>query len=272
VSICVVALCHSTSLMIDVNTSHLLPFVFFSTLFAYNFQRLIRFRPAKLQSYHLSWINNHRIFLTFTLVSSLLLSFYFSFSLKLSAMYLLIPATVVSVCYPLKIFTFRNKKIALREFPKMKIFLIALVWTIVSVGLVVVENDSLFSLDTLLLFLARFSFVVAITIPFDIRDLKYDATALKTIPQLFGVRNAKKVALCFLAVFELISIIHFFIGGFSLAVLVALLMCSVFTALLIVKTKQEMNTFYFSFWVEGTSILMLILLFVIPFAFGIFVP
>ena len=132
------------------------------------------------------------------------------------------------------------------------------------------ENESFYSLDTLLLFISRFSFVLAITIPFDIRDLKYDDLSLKTIPQFYGEKKAKMIALYSLAFFELISICHFFVGDFSWQLLLALdtVMFNA-EAILIIKSSQKKNNFFFSFWVEGASILMYLLLFIIPLAFGI---
>ena len=140
-----------------------------------------------------------------------LLCFEFSFS----TFYLLIPASIISLSYPIKIIPLGNQKVSLRELPRAKIFLIALVWSIVSVALITLENESFYSLDTLLLFISRFSFVLAITIPFDIRDLKYDDLSLKTIPQIYGEKKAKMIAVYCLAFFELISICHFFVGDFS---------------------------------------------------------
>lgn len=40
--------------------------------------------------------------------------------------------------------------------------------------------------------IAHYAYVLAVTIPFDIRDLKYDSKSQKTIPQVMGV-NASKV-------------------------------------------------------------------------------
>ena len=272
VSFCVLALCQSTSIVIQANSSQLLPFVFFSTLFAYNFQRLVRFSPDKKQSAHIDWLNKNRMLIVIVTVFSLFLSFYFAVSLSFSAFYFIIPASIISLAYPLKIIPLGSQKISLRELPRAKIYLIALVWSMVSVILVTLENGSFYSFDTLLLFLSRFSFVLAITIPFDIRDLKYDDISLKTLPQIFGEKKAKMIALYCLAIFELISIFHFFVSDFSLSVLIALLLTSVLTAILITKSSQEKHNFFFSFWIEGASILMLLLLFIIPLAFGIFVP
>jgi 4-hydroxybenzoate polyprenyltransferase len=272
VSVCVVALCQSTAIVLGISQCRILPFVFFSTLFAYNFQRLIRFNPNKMQASHLKWMTKHRNFIVSITIISMLLSIYYAFNLSTTALFFLIPASIISLLYPLKLFSVESEKISLRELPYLKIFLIAVVWSIVSVCLVIEEHTMLFSLDVLLLFLSRFCFVIAITIPFDIRDLKCDDFSLKTIPQLYGEEKAKTIAFYSLAAFELFSIIHFFIGDFSIFILLALLLCSVLTAILIFKSSQEKNTFYFSFWVEGASILMLLLIFIIPLAFGIFVP
>ena len=65
----------------------------------------------------------------------------------------------------------------------MKIVWIALVWaftvSVFTVGHWVSEND-------IWLFLYCFTFIVAITIPFDIRDIDYDSKSFRTIPQLIG--------------------------------------------------------------------------------------
>ena len=270
VSFCILALCQSTSIIIGFDLSYILPFVFFSTLFAYNFQRVVRFNPIKEQSAHLDWLNKNRQLIILITVISLFLSVYYALTLSFSTLYFLIPTSIISLSYPIKIIPLGSKKVSLRELPRAKIFLIALVWSIVSVALVTLENDSFYSLDTLLLFISRFSFVLAITIPFDIRDLKYDDLTLKTIPQIFGEQKAKMIALYCLAFFELISIFHFFVSDFSWQLLLALFLTSLLSGILIIKSSQEKNNLFFSFWVEGASIIMFLLLFIIPLAFGIF--
>ena len=269
VSFCVLALCQSTSIIIGVDSSHLFPFVFFSSLFVYNFQRMVRFSPYKEQSAHQDWLNKNRLVIILITIISLLLSFYYALSLSFSTFYFLIPASIISLSYPIKIIPLAGQKISLRELPRAKIFLIALVWSTVSVTLVTSENESFYSLDTLLLFISRFSFVLAITIPFDIRDLKYDDLSLKTIPQIFGEQKAKMIALYCLAFFELVSIFHFFVGDFSWQLLLALMLTSLLSGILIIISSQEKNNFFFSFWLEGVSIIMNLLLFIIPLAFGI---
>ena len=152
VSFCVLALCQSTSIIIGVDSSHLLPFVFFSTLFAYNFQRMVRFSPSKEQSAHLDWLKKNRLVIILITVISLSLSFYYALSLSFSTFYFLIPASIISLSYPIKTIPLGGQKVSLRELPRAKIFLIALVWSTVSVALVTIENNSFYSFDTCLLY------------------------------------------------------------------------------------------------------------------------
>ena len=76
--------------------------------------------------------------------------------------------------------------------------------------LLVIENNLEITSDVIYLFMGRLFFILAITIPFDIRDLKYDEANLRTIPIIFGASKARLIGLLFLLVFEMISIIQFY--------------------------------------------------------------
>ncbi len=271
ISACVVALCQSSAILLNVDVSHILPFVFFSTLFSYNFQRYVRFKSSDNKFSQLAWLKNQEGSLQIITVLSFVLTIYFSFSLSLHSLYILVPAVFVTLLYPFT-FSFFGHSIVLREMPGLKIFLIVIVWTIVSVGLIITESDIPFSIEVCVLIASRFFFVLSITIPFDIRDLKYDKNSMKTIPQLFGVEKSKQLAFWSLALYELASIIHFILADFSLLFLIALLLTSLYVGLLIYKTNEENNESFFTFWMEGSSLLMYLLLFIIPMAFGIFAP
>ena len=271
ISACVVALCQSSAILLNVDITHILPFVFFSTLFSYNFQRYVRFKSSESGFGQLQWLKQQEGLLKIISVLSFVLTLYFSFSLSLQSFYLLVPAVFITLLYPLT-YTLFGRRIILREIPRIKIFLIVVVWTIVSVGLVVSESDTSFSTEVCLLMASRFFFVLSITIPFDIRDLKYDKQSMKTIPQLFGVEKSKWLALWSLAFYELLSIAHFLFVDFSVLLLIALLLTSLYVGVLIYKTNEEKNETFYTFWMEASSLLMYLLLFIIPMAFGIFVP
>jgi len=49
--------------------------------------------------------------------------------------------------------------------------------------------------------LAHYLYILAVTIPFDIRDLKFDDSSQKTIPQIAGVKGAKAIAIISMSLF-----------------------------------------------------------------------
>ena len=135
-------------------------------------------------------------------------------------------------------------------------------------GLLVEEYQLAWTIDLWLLFLHRLFFVFAITIPFDIRDLKYDHLQLKTIPTVFGEEKARYISYAALGVYELLVIVQFiFWDIISVHELVALLCTSAVTAYLLVKSTSHPGEYYFAFWVEGASVLMCLFLMTALFFF-----
>lgn len=79
----------------------------------------------------------------------------------------------------------------LRSIPFLKIHVIALSWTLLLIVFPLVNQDKIPFAE---LVAAHYLYVLAVTIPFDIRDLRYDETHYKTIPQVFGVIGATVIA------------------------------------------------------------------------------
>ena len=161
-------------------------FAFFSTVVAYNGQRLFKAKEGKNTPW-LSWVRAHSKSLLGITVFSILaagICLLQIIQLKYDALLLLIFASVSSVLYVIRI---GNKNA--REVPYLKIHLIAFTWVFVLV-LFPVLNENI-EVHVLWMFVAHYFYVVAVTIPFDIRDLKYDDPSHKTIPQVLGVFFAK---------------------------------------------------------------------------------
>ncbi|MGC6470648.1 MAG: hypothetical protein ACON4E_05210 [Flavobacteriales bacterium] len=266
VSLCVVALSLSSSLILEIDGIYLIPFIFFSTLFSYNFQRLVRYNSKAVQWVKLDTDRKQTLFIS---VLSFIPMLYYSFSLSVSSLGLIFIASLLTLLYPIR-FSFLNNR-SIRELPLLKVFLISFVWSLVSVGLLLTESNLYEKTESIILFLSRFFFVLAITIPFDIRDLKYDHPSMLTMPQLLGIKRAKLLALSSLTVFFILSLNLYYTVGFSKSLLLALFICFLVSAFLINKSDEKKNDFFFSFWVEGLSILMFLLLFFIPMAFDTFV-
>jgi len=92
----------------------------------------------------------------------------------------------------------------MREIPHLKIHLIGLSWSAVLI-LFPAINESI-EVSLFWVGFAHYCYVVAVAIPFDIRDTKYDQPKQKTIPQVIGIPGARVLALLLLVVFTLIML------------------------------------------------------------------
>ena len=169
----------------------ILSLVFCSTVFAYNFQRLVKLSKIEYAyNPRTKWIKENTFFLfvlsSVSLLSSLLLGLFLSYK----ELFYLGGLSLVSVFYAQSFF--KSKQFSLRDIPGLKIYLIAFVWS--GTALLPLVNKLEINSSFLLLFLEKFIFILAITIPFDLRDLKYDKKKLRTIPQLTGENGAKFIS------------------------------------------------------------------------------
>ena len=261
VAYCVVALCMSTEFLLGHYSYTINLFVFFASLFTYNFQRLVRMRVQGELSFRQQWLQQNKFLLWVVTALSAIATVYFSLSLSYNSLRLLLPLGIIAFMYPLPLLYWKGRWCRLREVPGIKIFLIALVWALVSVGLLVEEHQIAWTTDVWLLFVHRLCFVFSITIPFDIRDLKYDSLQLKTIPTVFGEEKARYIAYAALGMYELLVVAQFIFGDImDVRALIALLCTSAATAYLLIKSTSDKGEYHFAFWVEGASALMYLFL------------
>jgi len=168
---------------------------------------------------------------------------FFSFSFE--RMSLLFFAGMISILYTLPVF---GKSMRLRDFSFIKIFLIAMVWAVVTESIPLYETGS----DTskiILLFIERACFFIAITIPFDIRDIAVDKTNnVKTIPTKLGKSNATYLAVLLLI---LCLGIEFYLFGFGTQGSIAALISYLITAALIIIVRDKEDDYYFSGLMDG---------------------
>tara|TARA_R110002049_G_scaffold254642_3_gene430131 strand:- start:1491 stop:2333 length:843 start_codon:yes stop_codon:yes gene_type:complete len=166
-------------------------FVFFATLFAYNFQRLIRVnnKNTTVSSFRLQWIKKHTKELRLLNVLSVIAMILIGIQLPYKTLFILVPAGIISSWYVLS-----YKQIpALRSIPFIKVFTIGLIWSTITVGL------PYFTVPQTEINLTYFTFTVALfvifqTIPFDIRDREIDQkSGIKTIAQKIGLVNSKRL-------------------------------------------------------------------------------
>ena len=147
----------------------------------------------------------------------------------------------------------------LRATKGLKIYLVALVWTLITVLLPLQFYKDLGLLFILLIFIQIFIYVLIVIIPFEIRDIDIDDTRLSTIPQKIGIRNTKILGFIMILFFLLIEFLKIklnAIDNLSLDIFII----SFLMIFLIINSKKRQSKFYSSFWVEGIPVLWVLLL------------
>jgi hypothetical protein len=153
-----------------------------ATLVVYCFARWIRLKELQ-GTVRSGWlIHNGKVLLGNMLIGCALMLWCLPF-LTRAQWLVLICAAIPSLLYAVSIYGFP----ALRSFPLVKIFLISWVWAAATVFF---PAAGLMDEKIMVHGLAQALFIFGITIPFDIRDLKFDAPGQKTIPQVLGVKRA----------------------------------------------------------------------------------
>src|SRR5690606_33529009 len=104
------------------------------------------------------------------------------------------PAIIIVLGYIIPVIPVKKKWFRLRDIPAIKAVLIAITVSYLTSVLPMLLSES-YSNKILIHFAERFFFILAITIPFDIRDQKFDSHSfLKTLPLLIGEKKAKLVS------------------------------------------------------------------------------
>jgi 4-hydroxybenzoate polyprenyltransferase len=176
--------------------------VFAATLFVYNLDAVLPFKhrqPAGTSG-RKAWQQRHRHGLALLAAGAALVAGVL-FLADGWWRYLpkLLPLAALALLYSWPLVRWRGQRRALREVPLLKVFLIAGVWSLVTVGLPALLLHHPVAVVAGLL-AQRFCLVLALAIVFDIRDLSRDqAAGTQTFPVVLGQGRAKAVALAFLA-------------------------------------------------------------------------
>lgn len=264
VAISVVALLRITNIYFEiVSNGFLQVFVFTSVIFGYNFIK--HFTTQYLLGIKL-FMSNHSISFLFKCFSklknekkiiliintlSIIISFVFFFKLKSITQLLIVIPLLLSIFYTI---SFGNK--TLRNIEGLKIYVVGITWSIVTVLLPIKEFDLEFSEEVYLVFLQRFLFIIALILPFEIRDLSLDSMKLKTVPQKIGTQKTKIYGFVLLLLF--FSLEYFKFKPLFLTSLTVLIV----TLLFLLYSNERQSKYYSSFFVEGIPIFWYILLMV----------
>ncbi len=231
---------------------YMLYFIFFASITGYNFVKY--FGLAKF--HHRSLANWLRIIQIFSFASFMLMCFY-CFKLKSNTLFIALLLSLITFFYAAPILSknlFIDGKYNLRTIAGLKVYVIAFVWTIVTVILPAINNNFTIDFDVLVIAFQRYLFIVVLILPFDIRDLQYDSLKLATIPQKIGIRNTKLLGILFLSIF---FFLEFFKDNLELSQVLTTFAITLTTGFFVWYSTEDRKRSYSAFWVEGLPVLWL---------------
>jgi len=219
-----------------------LAFVYLGTVVGYNFVKYSGFG----NTHHLS-VTGNIIWLRIFTGAVFLALIFVAFKVPKIIYYYAVGFGVITMLYAIPLFSGKN----MRMLKGWKIFVISAVWAGVTVCFPLASNDLLLQPAGIIELISRFVFVIALTIPFEIRDLKYDENELGTLPQMMGVKESRSLGSGLLLAFITLQFVNPVIKDIELSLTAFV---SVITLWAIWKAKEDQHEYYASFWVESIPI------------------
>ena len=233
---------------------NLLYFIFYASITGYNFIKF--FGVAKFNHRSLTtWL---KLIQGFSLICFVLMCYY-AIKLEHKTVFYIGGFGLITFLYAIPFLPpskFLDEQNNLRNIGGLKVFLIALVWTGVTVFLPMLNNNHVISPEVVIIGIQRFLLVIMLMIPFEIRDLQFDSVKLATMPQLIGINNTKIMGVLLGLIFLALEFLKQEIILNQFFVLCAII---VTTLLFIIFSKKYQNRYYCAFWVEGIPVFWLFL-------------
>ncbi len=201
-----------------------------------------------------SWYNQHRRPLQRLLLICLGAFIASLFFMRWSAIFVLAFLGILSLLYNIPDHFIHRYYKSLRTIPLIKIFVIAFVWATIGSWLPFYWTSAAWQAVGAL-FASQFCFIMAITLPFDIRDHKQDkASRLLTIPGVIGIEKTRWLSLFFLLLHLLIMLVWFSHTA------VATILLTVITAPLLFLSSAQKPYWYFTGLIDGLIIVQYLFL------------
>lgn len=231
--------------------------LFLATVSVYTFQRV--FRAPQIYTHqpserHLWVLRNRYPLWALCLISGAISGFLFFPFLPQWGWIVPLSLVGVAVLYVTPVIPRQGKWLRLRDVPGLKIWLIALVWTLLTVC-TVDDFSGAEPLQAGFLLLSRFLFLFAITLPFDIRDLEHDrSNGVITLAGMLGVERTLVLSRSLLVAFALSAVAAYWFTLIGPGQAGALIFSAASTGWLIAKIDEEAPEWVFAFWLEGTML------------------
>jgi len=209
--------------------------------------------PFNMNEMRIEWMKKHHLV---SLSMSLLAIVYIllkSISFTPIQWLIILALAVLTLFYILP----SQKAHGIRWLPGIKIIIIAFSWTTLIVTFhwySILAPNALIS-QNLMIFLI----IIALTIPFDLRDINSDIPQLKTVPQIIGVKNSIRLSQFLFVTAGIILFFLFQQTAYRIINLSFIVLCSG-----IVSRSSGRSANFYLFWLEGLPILWgLTLLFIL---------
>lgn len=229
--------------------------IFFATLVDYNFHRLttVILHKEALQTEKHRWVREN-LNLFYALVIASVLGFFIALTqAKREVLITLTPIALITLFYTVPFFKSQKSIFRLRDIPGLKIFLISFVWAAVTIFLPIIQSGLIVDkLHVFWMFIERFLFTMAITIPFDIRDQEVDLKqGLSTLPIWIGIDKSILLAVSMIWFFMGIAILHYWVFN-QLFMVPAFIMSGLTTIYFLKNKKFQKLTHYHYGILDGT--------------------
>lgn len=254
VALAVYALVRITEIQLGLPYQENIAYVaFYGTIVGYNF---IKYRPATSRSIR-EYVRKYLDILVITTIA-LLAALVYLIQLPVRGLVILGMAFGFTLLYALPVLP--NYK-SLRYISGAKVSVVALCWSLVTVFVPALVYKSTLSIESLWIGIERFFFTFALTIPFEIRDLKTDDARLSTLPRRWGISKTKKLGYLFLSVVLGVEVfVHLFLHPARYSMFWGSIIIIGISGLSIRYATIWQHQYYSAVWVEAIPILWWVVL------------
>jgi len=231
---------------------YLMAFLGLSTIVCYNFMKY----GVEAEKYLILSNKYHKVIQAFSFLCFGAVV-YFALQLKIEILVWTGLFGLLSVLYALPVLPGYNN---LRSLGVLKIFIVALVWTGFTVLLPIIDVGVDVKWDESVLIVQRFLLVLALILPFEIRDMKFDPLEMQTVPQRLGLKGSIRFGYILVALFFLLTFLK---DEFSWIEVGSRFLVGTLLIYALNKTTEAQSKYFSSFWVEGIPIFWWALLLVL---------
>jgi len=217
--------------------------LFFGTIVEYGF-----IKYASLARHYLFLKQQYLILIQLFNFSCALIAMYFVSQLNIQTVIAAAVLVLVAFLYVVPAVTTKKN---LRNLKGIKAFVVSLTWSVSTVLLPLLNNDIPITSEVFIDVVQRFLFILALMIPFEIRDLKFDEPNLRTLPQVLGVKGSRWLGVLLLVFFVVFGLLKTNLNTASLYVEWGVAMLLLLPVLF---ARENQSKYYTSFFVEGISI------------------